>query len=382
MNNPFVFGESVPADDPDGLADREEELSLLLRSMAGGRNVIVIAPRRYGKTSLIKRAVVEARSSGGRSGWVSLGDCTSPRDVAETLLAGVLSGPATWGQRMQSGVRRRLEALGAGVRLRSGPAEYEAEVSVSLRPSEEGWRDTIADVLRTLRDAREDGRPVSFAVDEFQAAHEIDPAIPAVVKRIGDELEGISLVLSGSKRHLMEQLTSGGAAPLARIGTMMALPKIPRDAMVDFLVRRASHGGKLLAEPVAGAIYDAADGIPNECQQIAWFAFEIAGRRITTESLGNAIALLLRQTRFEYEGLLERASPAGRRLLKVLAADAPVTSLASRAMVDRVEVANASSVSAALRALQRDDLIEQGPDGWRIANPLFALWLRERSGRD
>jgi hypothetical protein len=382
VNNPFVFGESVPADDPDGLADREEELALLRRSMAGGRNVIVIAPRRYGKTSLIKRAVVEARSAGGRSGWVSLGDCASQKDVAETLLAGVLSGPASWEQRLHSGVRRRLESLGAAVRLHSGPSDSDVELSVTLRPAEGGWRDTIAEVLRTLRDAGDDGRPVSFVIDEFQAAHEIDPAIPGVVKRLVDELRGVSLVLSGSKRHLMEQLTSGGAAPLARIGTMMALPKIPREAMVDFLMRRATKGGRLLAESVAGAIYDAADGIPNECQQIAWFAHEASTRRITLASVTTAVDLLLRQARFEYEAIWERTSPSGRRLLKALAADGPLNSLASRAMVDRVEVANASSVKAALRALERDDLVEHGPDGWRVANPLFALWLRERAGRD
>ena len=251
MNNPFVFGESVPADDPDGLADRAEELSLLRQSMAAGRNVIVIAPRRYGKTSLIKRAVVEARESGGRSGWVSLGDCTSPRDVAEALLAGVLAGPASWEQRMQSGVRRRLEALGAAIRLRSGPSETSTEVSVTLRPAEGGWRDTIAEVLRTLRDAGEDGRPVSFVIDEFQAAHEVDVAIPGVVKRMVDELRGVSLVLSGSKRHHMEQLTSGGVAPLARVGTTMALPKVARDAMVDFLMRR----GHQLAFPSAACAF-------------------------------------------------------------------------------------------------------------------------------
>ena len=81
-------------------------------------------------------------------------------------------------------------------------------------------------------------------------------------------------------------------------------------------------------------------------------------------------------------GILERTAPSGRRLLKVLATDGPVVSLASRAMVDRGEVANASSVKAALRVLEKDDLVEQGPEGWRVANPLFALWIRERAGRD
>src|SRR5262245_53230354 len=103
MDNPFIYGESVPPDVVGGLADREDELELLSRSMLGGRNVIVIAPRRYGKTSLLRRAVVDVRAGGGRSGWVSLADCASPRDVAEALLAGVLSGPASWGQRIHAG---------------------------------------------------------------------------------------------------------------------------------------------------------------------------------------------------------------------------------------------------------------------------------------
>src|SRR5439155_2259397 len=87
VKNPFLYGDSVPPADREGLAGRDEELDILRRSMLGGRNVIVIAPRRYGKTSLLKRAVVQVRDAGGRSGWVSLGDCASPKDVAETLLA-------------------------------------------------------------------------------------------------------------------------------------------------------------------------------------------------------------------------------------------------------------------------------------------------------
>lgn len=382
VNNPFVYGESIPPEDPDGLADREEELAVLRASMLGGRNVIVMAPRRYGKTSLLKRAVADVRGEGGRTGWVSLADCSSPKHVAETLLAGVLSGPARWGQRIQGGLRRRLESLGAAVTLKGGADDAAAVVSVALTRAAGDWRETVAEVLRTLRDVSADGSHVSLVIDEFQAAHELDRALPGVVKRMTDELRSVSLVLSGSKRHLMHQLTVGKAAPLARVGTTMALPKVPRDAMVDFLARRASVGGKLLAEGVAQTVYDSADGIPNECQQIAWFAFELAGRRLTDVDVARAMELLLRQARFEYEAILDHTSLSGRRLLRVLAAQGPLTSLASRAMVDLVEVSNASSVLAAARALERADLVEHGSDGWRIANPLLARWLRDRSGRD
>jgi AAA+ ATPase superfamily predicted ATPase len=54
MNNPFVYGEVVP---DDAFVDREVELDRLVTDLAAGQKVFLISPRRYGKSSLIRRAL-------------------------------------------------------------------------------------------------------------------------------------------------------------------------------------------------------------------------------------------------------------------------------------------------------------------------------------
>src|SRR5947209_14291821 len=54
MENPFVYGEVVPA---AAFVDRVEELDRLVRDLAAAQKVFLISPRRYGKSSLINQAV-------------------------------------------------------------------------------------------------------------------------------------------------------------------------------------------------------------------------------------------------------------------------------------------------------------------------------------
>ena len=55
--NPFTFGDLAL---DEAFTDREDELRELVSDMRNGQNVLVYAPRRYGKSSLVLRAAQEA----------------------------------------------------------------------------------------------------------------------------------------------------------------------------------------------------------------------------------------------------------------------------------------------------------------------------------
>src|SRR5262245_58880668 len=59
--NPFTFGDLAL---DDAFTDRERELAELKSDMLNGLNVALIAPRRYGKTSLVRRAAHELQGEG------------------------------------------------------------------------------------------------------------------------------------------------------------------------------------------------------------------------------------------------------------------------------------------------------------------------------
>ena len=52
MENPFYYGQEVGE---EHFTDREQEIKDLLSDLKRGQNVIIFSPRRYGKTSLLKR---------------------------------------------------------------------------------------------------------------------------------------------------------------------------------------------------------------------------------------------------------------------------------------------------------------------------------------
>jgi hypothetical protein len=375
--NPFVYGSPIAADAADAFADRAEELAILEGALGSGGNVILLAPRRYGKTSLLNIAVGRALDRGIRAGRVTLADCTDLQDVCESLLHGILEGPARWRERGVDSVRELVGHLRP--RLEVTP-EGSLRVGLEVEAGRDPWRRLLVDVLRVLDAVRASGDPVALVIDEFQRAYELDAAVPGVLKRLCDEMPAVSLVLSGSRRHLMERI-SGRGAPLARVGTRIALPKVPRAEMCDFLVRRAATGGRMLALDVAERIHDRAAGVPNEVQQLAGQAFDLAtGNRIRAAAVDDALARIVRQGRFEYVAILRALAPSQRRLLRELARTGPQTSVQTGIMVRLLRVSNPSAVRRALIALEDDDLVEQTPDGWEVSNPFLALWLREYVG--
>jgi hypothetical protein len=375
--NPYVHGSPIAAADADAFADRAEELATLEGALGSGGNVILLAPRRYGKTSLLNIAVARSLANGVRAGRVTLADCTDLQDVCESLLHGILEGPARWRERGADSVRELVGHLRPRLEVSSTGS---LRVLLDVEPGRDPWRRMLLDVLRVLDAVRASGDPVALVIDEFQRAYELDDAVPGAIKRLCDEMPAVSLVLSGSRRHLMERI-SGHRAPLARVGTRIALPKVPRAEMCDFLVRRAAAGGKMLALDVAERIHDRAAGVPNEVQQLASQAYDQApGNRIRGRDVDEALARIVRQGRFEYVAILRGLGPAQRRLVRELARTGPRPSVQTGLMVRILRVSNPSAVRRALIALEEDDLVEQSPDGWEISNPFLALWLREYSG--
>src|ERR1700694_3195672 len=60
--NPFVYSHPVA---PEDIIDRDTETQALLKNAVGGHYVRLYAPRKYGKTSLLRRALREGEAHEG-----------------------------------------------------------------------------------------------------------------------------------------------------------------------------------------------------------------------------------------------------------------------------------------------------------------------------
>ena len=368
--NPFHYGSPVRGEE---FADRRRELAALTSRMLDRGNVILLSPRRYGKTSLLQRAIDSVRRQRGRTGYASLVKTSSRREVAEVLLGAVLSGPAGWLTRRRADLTALLSSFDAQPSLTVHPSGA-LQVSFTAAASHVEWNQVLADSLRILRKVART-HPTSLVIDEFQRVAEIDTGLPGVFKAIADELADVSFVFAGSKLHLMRELSSGPGAPLLGMGEHISLDVIPPGDMVPFLRRRAMSGGKSMTDEVAAHLYQRVDGVPNEVQKLAYAAFAAAGRELDDEAVSAGFDEIVVLEVVDYMELLDSCSPAQRRLLQLLAT-APQQHVYRADFLREVDVSNANAVRKALDVLSRRELIRRGGDQhWYVVNPFFREWL-------
>src|SRR5919201_493660 len=92
--NPFVFG-ALALD--TAFTDREDEVRELARDMVNGQDVVLYAPRRYGKSSLVLRAAQEAIKADVLVGYCDLMKTPTKERFASALaktIASELDSPA------------------------------------------------------------------------------------------------------------------------------------------------------------------------------------------------------------------------------------------------------------------------------------------------
>ncbi len=371
--NPYHFGS--PADDLH-FTDRAAELSQLRTLMLNGQNLVLIAPRRYGKSSLLSRAVREVQGRGGRSGRVSLIRCSSERDVAEALMRAVLAGPLGWLPGRTRELGRRVRRLRFNPEITIDPGS--GALGVSFGPNVKGvnWQEVITDVVRLLDSAGDAHHPVSMVLDEFQKAYEISPSIPDLMKDLVDELPRVSLVFAGSKRHLMEAMTADPErGALYNVGDKLYLAEIPLAEFVEYLVERAGAGGKHLSGEVAAGIYETALGVPNDVQLLAFWAYELAGATIDQEALGRAIRAAVAGRKAEFEAIFEALSLSQQRLLKLIARQ-PLAHFSAAEVQQELGVSHTAARNAG-ETLRRLDLIQRRAEAWSVSGGLMRRWLLE-----
>lgn len=370
MANPYHYGTPVSGDQ---FAGREREIDALERRMRDGINVVLSAPRRYGKTSLLARATADLVAEGAAVVSVNVLACRDLPTFAARLVSAVYQVPGgRW--------HRFAQAVGAFVsRLRVSPVvTFDGDsprfaFSAGLAPTDAYA--VIEDVYALLAEQRAK-RPAVLVLDEFQAITDLGDDLPALFKALADEHPRVSLVLAGSRAHLMEAMTGDRAAPLYGLAERLSLDVLPHDVMTGYLRARADSGGRAMGEAAAERIVTLAGPVPNDVQRLAYEAWGQAGRSVTVADVDAAMTSAVAHEAAQYAERYASLAPGQRRVLSALAAG-PVREPYAAVFVAAVGLANAASVRRALDALVDGEVVTRRQGSYEVLDPFFAAWLRQ-----
>jgi uncharacterized protein len=371
--NPFQYGDLAL---DEGFTDRREELDALTSDMLNGQNVAIIAPRRFGKSSLVKRAAQEL-----------LGDrvLVAEVDLMKTPTKGKLAAKLskTIHDDIASPLFNVKERLRVFSTLRIAPVitvdphDGSPSFSFSASHSDEDIDATLERLLELPAQlAAERNRRVVVFFDEFQEVTTIDPRLPALMRAVFQEQPNVAHVYSGSRRDMMRRLFTHQNEPFFRSAKVLELGVIPPPLFKEFLVSRFKATDRALPEAVVDAILAITGGHPYATQELAYALWEVVpeGFTATEADFARALENVLHAENAHFTLVWESASRAQRLLLQALAVEpGRVQGESYRA---RYGLPAASTVQRATEALAADELLTRGEDGaYSIAEPFLREWI-------
>jgi hypothetical protein len=380
MDNPFVYGEVVPA---ASFVDRVDELDRLVRDLASGQKVFLISPRRYGKSSLVRQALRAVARSGALTVEITVSSYSSYLAFLEGYTRALLGIQTGW-EKARTWLKDAIGAARPELRVE---ADSTGTMGMSVTfPTVRTDRDIsrlAADVFALpgrLSDLRK--TKIAVALDEFQAIRGFNGgSVEHTVRAAVQHQRNVGYVFAGSEPSLMERML-GPKRPFYKAGPVLRLEKIPPDLFSSFIESRFSKT-RIRPEPGLGsAIVDLASNMPYDVQRLAhetWDDARAAGkRRVGVEDLHQTLRRLLTEHEMIFEAVWQRLTLAQRATLRavVLAEGRELLSADLRA---RYRLGGASTVQVSLQALAREDLIAREPDRYVVIDSLMREWIARRT---
>ena len=270
-SNPFYFGDLAL---DEAFTDREAELKSLKSDILNGLNVALIAPRRYGKSSLVRRAIQELMADGVLVAEVDLMKTPTKAKLASKLARAIHS-------ELASTMFKAKDALRIFSSLRITPVitfnteDSSYSFSFTAHHAEEDIDATIERLLELPAQlAAEQGKTVALYFDEFQEITGIDPALPGLMRAVFQEQPDVAHIYAGSKRHMMKRLFNDENEPFYRSAKVMEIGAIEPSLFKPFIAERFDSTDRAVGDAVIDALLEITHGHPYATQELAYALWE------------------------------------------------------------------------------------------------------------
>lgn len=378
QSNPFRFG-ALALD--ESFADREDERAELVADVRSGQDVVVFAPRRCGKSSLVWSASQALAREGLLVGHVDLMTTPTKERLASALARSIYEEIASPLERMRERALAPFRGLQIQPTVTVDPEDGSLSFSFALDRSAADIDATLERLLWLPAELGGAGkRRTALVLDEFQEIVALDPNLPRLLRSVFQQQPEVAHVYLGSKRHVMEEIFSDANEPFWRSAKSIELGLIAADAFAPFIAERFEATGKEAGEDTVRELLAITGGHPYATQELGYFLWEQvpAGEGASPERLRAALAAVLRSEHAHFALLWEDASPVQRLLLQALAVESGRPFTASYRA--RHFLPLPTNLQKALRALERREVVSGSGGAYRISEPFLAEWLKAGLG--
>jgi Predicted ATPase (AAA+ superfamily) len=350
MENPFKYGAIMEA---EFFTDRIEEVAYISHFVNSANHLILISPRRFGKSSVVAKAI---KLSGRKSITVNLQQVTSVADLSAKLLREFFK------VHPMERVRHLITHFRVIPTVTTNPLT--GLIDVSFQPGVNSST-LLEDVMELIEKAYTQQNRIIVVLDEFQDILDIAPHLDKQLRSIMQTQKNINYILLGSQESMMTEIFERKKSPFYHFGELMRLSKLPRKEFHQYLSERLKSCFAESYDELANQILDYTGCHPYYSQQLAsnvWFIGTLQPEK--EDPLHTAIDNIVTSHGLDYERMWMNFNRTNKWILQHLAKDKAL----------QTGEYPTSTIYSALKRLQKEGYVIYS-DHYEIEDPFFREWI-------
>ncbi len=373
--NPFVINGLINA---SCFCGREEETARLIKSLTNGNNVVLISPRRMGKTALVqacyRKNIIKTNY---RTFLIDILNTSSLREFTFLLGRSIYETLLPRGRKLVDQFLSFLKSINKLLEqnAETGHTEFNINMGGIEHPEL-----TLEEIFKYLDNA---DNSCVVTINEFQQickypGKNMENVLYSYIKKT----KNCRFIFSGTDAYIMGEMFLSGKRPFYMSADMLELGPIPPETYIPFAENMFKKSGRKIAKEDVETVYNLFKGHTFYLQKTFNVAFSNTpeGGTCTLETIQTSIDQITEEYSSYYRKIMSNIPERQKELLIAIAKEGEATQLTSATFVKRHNLASASSVQAATIKLLENENITESFKVYSVYDRFFAIWINNTYG--
>ncbi len=369
--NPFKFGDPVEG---EYYYPRPELTKTVQQFLDNKIHVVLIGPRRFGKTSFIIDTIHKEEQQGKTCILIDIFNVTSHRDFLQQLIR-ELSAKKNWAGKLKEWAKS-VPKLRPKFSLQTDADT--GETTFSLQPELSSDKDIKELIQDTLVAFGKIGEDVIVAIDEFQTVSELDDSgwLEATLRTQMQQIKNTTFFFSGSRRSIIYDMLNNPRRPFYKTCQMIEFPVLPDD-FTDWIIKRFKSVDISCDKHAITELRKLVQDTPNYVQMACFHLVAAGITHVNLSKVREILNTIVKQNAYAYQTLLNSLTAPQQRALRLAAKEGE--EIFSKEVRKKYEIASSPALASSVHALKQKQILDdEGTKRGKVIfdDPLFAIWLR------
>lgn len=373
--NPFIIAGKI---EPRYFCDRVYETKELLNLLNNQNNIVLVSPRRMGKTGLIRHCFDKKEIRDNYlTFFVDILQTSSLREFTYLLGKEIYDTLLPKSKRLAEKFIQILKSINGKFSYDpiTGLPTFNLSIGEILNPVL-----TLKEIFQYLETSE---KRCIVAIDEFQRITDYpEKNIEAILRTYIQNCSNSNFIFAGSRRHILQNMFLDSARPFYHSASFMELFAIPEEDYTGFVEKNFKGNKKSIERREVKKVYEEFEGHTYYMQRIFNQAYALTPENevCETETIKESLLYILNSNAFQYRETLANLPEHQKEVLFAIAKTGKVEMPTAGSFINKFSLRSASSVQGALRKLIDLDLVTKQENAYFLTDKFLSLWINQTYG--